>query len=105
MGCENSLESNDTFNLEGKHGLPTCSLLDTCLEMHYKICGKRKKCSKIFVDMLKRIYLVYDPDSPTLTAYKKFMIEIVVERDIEAQETCHMLQKFPIVVCSHPFTS
>ena len=42
--------------------------------------------------------------SLTLVVYRKFIIEIVVECDIRAQETCHMIQKLPLVVSSLSFT-
>ena len=73
---------------------------NTLLNMHL-----RQRASETYTDMLKRISSVHEPDSPALIAYRQFMTEIVAERDIGAQETCHMLQKLPLVVCNRPFTS
>ena len=70
-----------------------------------KYASKAERASETYTDMLKRISSVHEPDSPALIAYRKFMTEIVAERDIGAQETCHMLQKLPLVVCNRPFTS
>ena len=38
-------------------------------------------------------------------AYRKFLIEIVIERDIGAQETCHMLLELPLVESSRKFVN
>ena len=38
-----------------------------------------------------------------LLAYRKFLSEIIVDHDIGAQETFHMLQNLPLVVSSHSF--
>ena len=35
----------------------------------------------------------------------QLLAQIVAERDISAQETCHMLQKLPLVLCSSHFFS
>ena len=40
-----------------------------------------------------------------LCAYIKFLVETIVDHDIGAQETCHMLLKLPLVVCSKKFVS
>lgn len=55
--------------------------------------------------MLKRIYTTQQRDDPIVVAYRRFMIEIVEKCDIGAQETYHMLQKLPLVVCNRPFTT
>ena len=55
--------------------------------------------------MLTRISNVVDVKDPSIYAYKKFLLETIVDRDIGAQETCHMLLKLPLVLCSHNFVS
>ena len=42
-------------------------------------------------------------EDPALCAYKRFLAETIVDRDLGAQETCHMLLKLPLVVCSQKF--
>ena len=48
--------------------------------------------------MLTRISNVVESEIPAICAYKKFLAETIVERDIGAQETCHMLLKLPLVI-------
>lgn len=55
--------------------------------------------------MLKTIVVVANTEDTILLAYQKFMMGIVVDRDISAQETCHMLQKLPLISCSCHFVS
>ena len=55
--------------------------------------------------MLTRISNVIDSDIPSICAYKKFLAETILERDIGAQETCHMLLKIPLVISSCSFVS
>ena len=55
--------------------------------------------------MLARICLDSNLDDNVVKAYQKFMVEIVAERDLSAQETCYMLQKFPLVNCNHRLMS
>ena len=38
-------------------------------------------------------------------AYRKLLTETVIERDIGAQETCHMLLQLPLVECSRNFVN
>ena len=53
--------------------------------------------------MFTRISNATASEAHALCAYKKFLAETIVDRDIGAQETCHMLLKLPLVVCSRKF--
>ena len=53
--------------------------------------------------MLTRISNSSASEDPALCAYKKFLAETIVDHNIGAQETCHMLLKLPLVVCSRKF--
>lgn len=55
--------------------------------------------------MLRRIVLASPIADPATSAFRKFLTETLVDRDIGAQETCHMLQKLPLTLCSRPFIS
>ena len=55
--------------------------------------------------MLKIISNVIDFEIPSICAYKKILIETIVERDIGAHEMCHMLLKLPLVISSCRFVS
>ena len=70
-----------------------------------KYDSKSNRRSESYQDMLTRISNVVDSDIPYITAYKKFLAETIVERDIEAHETYHMLLKLPLVISSRSFVS
>ena len=53
--------------------------------------------------MLTRISNSSACEDHALCAYEKFLAETIVDHDIGAQETCHMLLKLPLVVCSQIF--
>lgn len=55
--------------------------------------------------MLSRICLDANQQDNPIKAYQKFMAEIVSECNISGQETCHMLQKLPLVICNRHFIS
>jgi hypothetical protein len=53
--------------------------------------------------MLTRITDTLHLIDPASASYRCLLTSDIVERDIGTQETCHMLQKLPIVTCSHLF--
>ena len=55
--------------------------------------------------MLRRIVHAAPLLDPSIVAIQKFLSETLVDRDIGAQETCHMLQKLPLTICSCTFLS
>ena len=55
--------------------------------------------------ILSRLAHVAPSDSPILQPIKQFLAQTVAERDISAQDMCHMLQKIPLVLCSRHFFS
>jgi ATP-dependent DNA helicase PIF1 len=70
-----------------------------------KYASKAEKRSESYQDMLSRISNASGSEAPVLCAYRRFLAETLVDRDIGAQETCHMLLKLPLVVCSRKFFS
>ena len=70
-----------------------------------KYATKAKKMSESYQDMLTRISNSISSQDHALCASRSFLVETIVERDIGAQETCHMLLKLPLVVCSRKFVS
>jgi len=70
-----------------------------------KYASKEERRSESYHDMLTRISNYFASEDHALCAYRRFLAETVVERDIGAQETCHMLLKLPLVVCSRQFVS
>ena len=70
-----------------------------------KYATKAEAKSESYYQMLSRLSQCSPPDAPTITVVRKVLTEIVSDRDIGARETCHMLQKLPLVKCSHSFVS
>lgn len=70
-----------------------------------KYASKIEQKSESYVDMLKKIVAATNTEDNILLAYQKFMMGIVVDRDISTMETCHMLKKLPLISCSHHFVS
>lgn len=50
--------------------------------------------------MLMYLSNLDNPNDLAPRAYRKLLTETVIERDIGAQETCHMLLELPLVECS-----
>ena len=67
-----------------------------------KYATKSEKGSETFHNMLMRVSSIQNPNE-TVRAYKILLCESIVDRDIGAQETCHMLLELPLSKCSHPF--
>ena len=53
--------------------------------------------------MLMRISSIQNPNEPAACAYRTFLCETIIDRDIGAQETCHMLLELPLNECSRTF--
>ena len=53
--------------------------------------------------MLMRVSNIENPHEPAAHAYRRLLTETIVDRDIGAQETCHMLLKLPLSECSRQF--
>ena len=68
-----------------------------------KYASKIEKKLETYNTILKKIAYTNESDDNALIAYQNFMMGFIAERDIGAQETCHMLQKLPLVLCSRPF--
>ena len=70
-----------------------------------KYAAKSETKSESFHQMLRRIVHAAPLLDPSIVAVQKFLSETLVDRDIGAQETCHMLQKLPLTVSSRTFLS
>eukprot|EP01018_Ginkgo_biloba_P011228 Gb_05719 [translate_table: standard] len=68
-----------------------------------KYAAKSEKVYESYRDMLLQISCIEDPEEPAARAYKRFLSETIVEQDIGAQETCHMLLSLPLIECSRAF--
>jgi hypothetical protein len=70
-----------------------------------RYASKVEKRSESYQDMLTRILNSGASEDSALSAYKIFLAEILVDREIGSQETCHMLLNLPLLICSHKFVS
>ena len=68
-----------------------------------KYASKEEGKSKTYHHMLTRIATTTCLEDPTSYSYRSLLSEAIVDRDISAQETCHMLQKLPLVTCNRTF--
>ena len=68
-----------------------------------KYAAKSEKGSETFHNMLMWVSSIQNPNEPAALAYKSLLCESIVDRDIGAQETCHMLLELPLSECSHRF--
>ena len=68
-----------------------------------KYTSKEEGKSETYHHMLTRIIAASCPQDPASYAYHRLHLEAIVDRDISAQETCHMLQKLPLVTCNRSF--
>jgi len=65
-----------------------------------KYVSKDEGRSKSYNKMLIRVVGGSGFEAPTLSSYRRFLVETLVECDIGAKETYHMLLKIPLVVYS-----
>jgi ATP-dependent DNA helicase PIF1 len=68
-----------------------------------KYASKAEGRSESYHHMLTRITDTLSPTDPASFAYRRLHTKAIVDRDIGTQETCHMLQKLPLVTCSRLF--
>jgi len=86
-------------NIDWKHVLSKCVVINYIA----KYAAKAEKGSETFHDMLIRVSNIENPNEPTTHAYRRLLCETIVDRDIGAQETCHMLLELPLCESSHQF--
>jgi len=75
------------------------------LEYISKYVAKAETRSESYRQMLSRLSQSVIPEAPTVAGIRKLLTETIADRDIGAQEICHMLQKLPLSLCNHTFRS
>ncbi|XP_059076868.1 uncharacterized protein LOC131031330 [Cryptomeria japonica] len=70
-----------------------------------KYAAKAEKSSETHHQMLMRLSNMEDPNDLAARAYRRLLTETIIERDIGAQETCHMLLELPLVESSRRFVN
>ena len=61
-----------------------------------KYASKAEPQSAAFSEIFSQILDNSNPDDPSLTSIQKLLLKSVAERDISAQETCHLLLSIPL---------
>ncbi|XP_059066108.1 uncharacterized protein LOC131857481 [Cryptomeria japonica] len=79
--------------------------IDAVIKYIAKYAAKAENKSETYHQMLSRISTNFEPDKPTPNAFQKMLVENLVDRDIGAQETCHLLLKLPLSLSSRTFVS
>src|SRR6266540_2216026 len=77
--------------------------IHAALQYISKYVSKSEPQSAAFSDILNRILSESQPEDPLLTPVQKLLLHSVTERDISAQETCHILLSFPLYHSSRQF--
>ena len=62
-----------------------------------KYVEKVEKSYETYHQILVRLANIENPDEATSKAYKRLVTETLIEGDIGAKETCHMLLELPLV--------
>lgn len=55
--------------------------------------------------MFSHVASNYEADKPTAIAFRKMLVDNLVDRDISAQEASHLLLKLPLSLCSRSFVT
>jgi hypothetical protein len=75
-----------------------------CLLTLHRYASKAEGASKDLKDVLTDVIGKMDSDGKVGSLVCKFINRLIGERDISAQEACHMLLRLPLVECSRTFT-
>ena len=70
-----------------------------------KYASKDERSSKTYQEMLMHLSNLENLKNLATRVYIKLLIKIVIERDIGAQETCHMSLELPLVESSRKFVN
>ena len=79
--------------------------INAVLKYIAKYASKAEHKSETYHSMLSRISTNCASDRPVAFAFRKMLTDSLVERDIGAQETSHLLLKLPLSICSRTFVS
>ncbi|XP_059064231.1 uncharacterized protein LOC131856450 [Cryptomeria japonica] len=79
--------------------------IDVVIKYIAKYAAKAENKSETYHAMLSRISTNFESDKPAPNAFRKMLLDNLVDRDIGAQESCHLLLKLPLSLCSRTFFS
>src|SRR3954468_15425128 len=77
--------------------------IHAALQYISKYASKAEPQSATFSEILNQILRDSKPNDPMLTPVQKLLLHSVAERDISAQETCHLLLGIPLYHSSRSF--
>ena len=70
--------------------------IHAALQYISKYASKAEPRSMAFSEIFSKILNDSNPDDPSLTSIQKLLLNSIAERDISAQETCHLLLSIPL---------
>ena len=79
--------------------------MNAALRYISKYASKSEPRSAAFSEIFNKILSDSDPNNSSLPVFQKLLLHTVAERDISAQETCHLLFGLPMYHCSRQFIS
>ena len=79
--------------------------MNTALQYISKYASKSESRSESFTDMLNNIINNSDSNDSSLGLFQRLLLQTVAERDITAQETCHLLLSLPLYHSSRQFVT
>lgn len=79
--------------------------INAALQYICKYTSKAEPRSLPFSDLLNQILHNSDPNDPSITSIQRLLLHTVTERDISAQETCHLLLGIPLYHSSRRFVT
>ncbi|XP_059074789.1 uncharacterized protein LOC131874875 [Cryptomeria japonica] len=77
--------------------------IDAMIKYIAKYATKAENKSETYHAMLSRISTNFESDKPAPSAFRKMLLDNLVDHDIGAQESCHLLLKLPLSLCSQTF--
>ncbi|GBC15565.1 ATP-dependent DNA helicase PIF1 [Rhizophagus irregularis DAOM 181602=DAOM 197198] len=79
--------------------------MNTALQYVSKYASKSEPRSAAFSEILNKILNENAPDASSLPVFQGLLLHTVAERDISAQETCHLLLNIPLYHSSRRFVT
>ncbi|XP_057857720.1 uncharacterized protein LOC131066866 [Cryptomeria japonica] len=79
--------------------------IDVVIKYIAKYATKAENKSETYHAMLSQISTNFEFDKPAPNAFRKMLLDNLVDRDISAQESCHLLLKLPLSLYSQTFFS
>src|SRR6266496_1715943 len=96
------------MQLQGWHAnvdLKPVFSIHAVLQYISKYASKAEPSSNAFTDIFNQILNNSKSDDPSLTSIQKLLLTSIAERDISAQETCHLLLGIPLYHSSRNFVT